>query len=404
MTEPHADISSLLIACIDWFRFEPTRIKYCREVLPGVSALTRRIFHRTVAFDFNAAHEYCDRASEAVKARDLEACQKAMVELRSELSKPMRDVEVYGGKDYSLFLTRFIRMLGSDFRFEAAQENVIRLWFDMTHSWRKKAAKGVPTIPDFSQFMLVETIATAVLIWLGIILPMIRPQTEGLYRLAPPILFIAFAIPTALSGLTRNFDLRQVFYWLFVGIGIIPVRILKPLMSDWILWSWGGGIIFGVLIGNHLALKRSRRWATKNGPFACLWARHIHNRNFELLLVRADGTPVWRYRVFGWMKHVCPVLGANLTICLRGITKRMGYESQPGEGWFPCYPALVATRMVGMRRRNPVGWREARISSPGLTDEVIDEFFSHTPSIIQPPPQALALSAVTLPWYRGVPW
>ncbi|RRC94392.1 hypothetical protein, partial [Schaalia canis] len=69
-----------------------------------------------------------------------------------------------------------------------AQPAAQHLWFDLTHSWRGKGSKGVPTIPDMSQFMIAETIATIFFIIVGIILPMTK--TTGIYTLLVPAVYL----------------------------------------------------------------------------------------------------------------------------------------------------------------------------------------------------------------------
>lgn len=399
-----SQVESLIIACIDWFKVEPVRMKYCWETIPGKSVLTKRILARDMGYETDYSTEQCDNAIAAIKEGDLTACKDAISKVRMNLRSSMLAVKTYGGDEYTKYLDRFIRILHTDLTTDLAKEKLRALWFDLTHYWRRKQAKGVPTIPDLSQFMLIESIATLVVVLLGIVLPMIRPQTTGIYMAAPIALFAVMCVSNVAAALTKTNAMRQLLYWVSVGIGLIPVVHLQHEMSRWILWSWGGGVIVGVLIGNDLALRRSRRMANKYGPFACLWARHVKKNTYEFLMVRTDGTVAWRYLANRWYKHMDPLLGANLAICYLGALKKFGYETHPLGGWFPCYPALVATRMIGMRRRNPDRWPEARHSTADLSDELMQEFFARTPSAATPPSDVLKFPAVTLPKRKAIPW
>lgn len=224
----------------------------------------------------------------------------------------------------------------------------------MVHSWREKLSIGVPAIPDLSKFMLIEAIATIFLLVIGLVVPTV--QVSGLYKLLPFLLMASMCIPADLCGRLRNNNYRILLYFVFGGIGLAPARLCQDFVSRWTLWSWGGGLIIGLLISNHYAYMRFRKMANKYGPFACLWFRHVKKNIYEFLLVKTDGTLAWHYQAQDWYRHIDPLLGSTQAIELRADVRNKGWESKPLGGWFQCYPALVATRMVGMRRRNPVDW------------------------------------------------
>ncbi|MDY5153717.1 hypothetical protein R6G71_06635, partial [Actinobaculum suis] len=69
-----------------------------------------------------------------------------------------------------------------------------------------------------------------------------------------------------------------------------------------------------------------------------------------------------------------------------------------------CYPALVAPRMVGLRRRNPVTLGEAFLNTPGLNLQLRKEFFKRVPSPIAPPAYYLAQQPQKIGRFQRIPW
>ena len=128
----------------------------------------------------------------------------------------------------------------------------------MVHSWREKLSIGVPAIPDLSKFMLIEAIATIFSLVIGLVVPTV--QVSGLYKLLPFLLMASMCIPAELCGRLRNNNYRILLYFVFGGIGLAPARLCQDFVSRWTLWSWGGGLIIGLLISNHYAYCVLGRW------------------------------------------------------------------------------------------------------------------------------------------------
>lgn len=404
MTDHH-DVSSVLVACIEWLKIEATRIKYLYENVPGRSRLIKWMVMSDPGYDTQHVNTLCDQAITAVKCDDIGLAQHALLTLKQELNKPLKSHGEYGGKEYSQYLDRLIGIIRSRYSSTVLRNKLISLWFDMVHGWRKKSSKGVPSVPDLSKFMVIEWVFTIGLFIAGVIVPTLKSNSGGFYLVIPAVYFLLILVANAAGGLIKNASYRFfIYFWVVNGLGFIPVSMLQDHISRWILWSWSGGVIVGVLIGNHLAYTRSRRMATKHGPFGCLWARHQEKNKYEFLMIKTDGTLAWHYQTTGWFKHINPVLGVDLTMDYRFKLRQLGFESRPCGGWFPCYPALIATRMVGLRRRNPVDWNEAHHNTPGLTKELIDQFFAQTPTPLGPPKEYQDSPITELPNRKTIPW
>ncbi|WP_165867173.1 hypothetical protein, partial [Schaalia canis] len=123
-------------------------------------------------------------------------------------------------------------------------------------------------------------------------------------------------------------------------------------------------------IATHYVYKRSRRLATKYGPLACLWVRKHHKGPYELFLLDSNNTVIWHRltRHFDW--HIEPVIGADQSTELAG-NARLNTQNASDGGWLQCYPALVSTRMVGLRRQNPATLTEALTTTPDLTPTML---------------------------------
>lgn len=264
-----------------------------------------------------------------------------------------------------------------------AQPAAQHLWFDLTHSWRGKGSKGVPTIPDMSQFMVIETIATIFFIIIGIILPI--TQTTGIYTPLVPAVFLTTLLATTATALLRQVLANALAYVIvLLAILYFIVQPLTLISHRWFLLSFTGGGGIGFLLILHYVYRRSRRLATKYGPLACLWVRKHHKGPYELFLLDSNNTVIWHRLTRHFFWHVEPVIGADQAIDLRGDANISSLHVDKGD-WFQCYPALISTRMVGLRRQNPATLTEALTTTPDLTPTMLTTYLQHTPSPLSPP-------------------
>ena len=169
----------------------------------------------------------------------------------------------------------------------------------------------------------------------------------------------------------------------------------KGTFRTLLVWSVNCGGIIGMLICNQIRYKRSRFEASKYGQFSSLWVRKLAPRRFEFVMVDDKRQIVWRRhaRSISWLLD--PVLGASLSIDMNNRIinfpliqpdpadpRRPRWKPEGGQPcgedldlrWVMVYPDLAATRMEGLRRRNPVNWQEAFVWTPGLMDTMADRF------------------------------
>ncbi|MFD0705567.1 hypothetical protein ACFQY8_07410 [Alloscardovia venturai] len=392
----------LLLECLAWLETDLKRILYFTEYAPAGMFFTRILLTEHIDIDSKYVDSLFGQAHDALCKRDFEEAYSALVELNKILEENLLK-DVYS-KSYITYLQAFIACVGREYRHEDGHVQLEALWFDMAHSWRNESAKGVPSIPDISQFMLIETITTIVLLILGGIIPVI--QSPRIFKLIPIVMLLTMTGLVTACDIFRNTDWKWVFSALIGFIGLYGVHQLEPVTSRWILWSWAAGVIIGVLLQNHIAYKRSRRMANKYGPLACLWVRHVSRDRFEYLMVKTDGSLAWHYTTPGWFKNIDPLLGNSQAIDYRGDTRNKGYSTsyRPDEGWFPCYPALVSTRMKGLQRWNPKDLEDAIRLTPELTPHMREEFFNHAPSIVTPPQEYVNTQATHIPRFTPIPW
>ena len=177
-----------------------------------------------------------------------------------------------------------------------AQPAAAETWFEITHAWRSKRSKGVPTIPDMSQFMVIETITTIFFIIIGIIVPM--TQTTGIYTLLVPAVYLTTLLATTATALLRQVLAQSIIFTLIAASLLYFVgQPLSHASTRYFLLTIAGGGITGLLIATHYVYRRSRRLATKYGPLACLWVRKHHKGPYELFLLDSNNTVIW-HRLF----------------------------------------------------------------------------------------------------------
>lgn len=299
------------------------------------------------------------------------------------------------------------------------------LWFDLTHSWRTKASKGVPLVPDLSQFMIVEAIATIGLLIVGLIAPM--NLVEGQLKLLPVVIVLVTLTVNVLTSWERRYLVADSITAASFIVSLIVLGQLgyKGTFRTLLVWSVNCGGIIGMLICNQIRYKRSRFEASKYGQFSSLWVRKLAPRRFEFVMVDDKRQVVWRRyaRSTSWLLD--PVLGASLSIDMNNRIINFPLIQpdpadphrprwKPGGGqpggedldlrWVTVYPDLAATRMEGLRRRNPVNWQEAFVWTPGLMDAMADRFFSDTPSPAAPPGYEELDSRPELTVAEKAPW
>ncbi|SDU78085.1 hypothetical protein SAMN04489737_0315 [Arcanobacterium phocae] len=367
----------LEIVCVERVMVECARLQY-RAVHPVLGQWWfARLGAGRLNFDEVKVQGLFDEVLDALRAGDRFRARKNLRYVRIFLSDA-----VFSEVDPRSYVDMLIYALELD-------DEVLRrrclsaLWFEMVHDWRGKRDMGVPSAPDLSKFMLVEWVLTLVLSVIGVVVP--TCQAESWFKVVPAVTFALLCLYYATLVRLPNVVWNVVMFWVGFGVTLPIALALRDYVSPWIIWSWSGGALVGFLIGNHRGYQFVQRTVAKYGPFACLWARVIGRNRYEIVMVGIDGRVFWHHVISGWYRHIYPLLGANLSASFRSAVLHRGAVGAPFGGWYQCYPALVSTRMVGLRRWNPTDWDDARKKTAGLTSELIDQFFSNPASVLAPP-------------------
>ncbi|SDU78559.1 hypothetical protein SAMN04489737_0521 [Arcanobacterium phocae] len=389
------DNSRLLAWCMWWLRVECVRMRGLREspvLTPKMLGVLYRplrvvwdpiIKFLTFRFKYDSAEvdRLFAQGITAVEGGDQTTALSVVMSVEEKVASTNFDPSPY--KDY-LHRYRYLLMAGNARRQRAG---LINLWFDMSHDWRERGSKGVYRFVDIAEFNIVLGFFSVVFIFIGLFFPIWL--SSGWYRLVPPVYMGLMCAWSYYTGRHLNGIISISVQILGCVIGGLPLIYLTEVMSRGVIWSWSSGAIVGFVLANHYAYKICQYRANKYGPFGCLWARHITKNTYELLMVDSEGNKVWHYQITGWDKNIEPTLAIGLTTNLWGACRNKGWQSRPFEGWFMCYPALVVSRTEGMRLRSPVDWKEARAHTPGIDDEVVDEFFTNKLTIPLSPPTHL---------------
>ncbi|MFD0704778.1 hypothetical protein ACFQY8_03320 [Alloscardovia venturai] len=403
MSKTDNDNTSLLIACIQWTQAECNRLVYGKEHYPSSTRISRLLLAKPSGIDIQKVNTLFNDAIKELNKENFDSALNYLQIIRELVDKPIRGI-IFGGETYNKRFNLLVRLLRCEAQGQDCRRELEALWFDMAHSYREKGSVGVPSIPDISQFMIVETIATIALIIIGIIIPTIN--SPGLSKIIPTLVFLVIGAIATCAVFVR------VYLWRYTIViatcfPVLPfIFYLQTISSYWVVGSWTGGFIVGTLVANHIAYKRSRRMANKYGPLACLWVRHVKRNTFELLMVKTDGSLAWHWISKGIFRITDPALSCAISIDYRGNMKFKGYSTsyRPDEGWFPCYPALVSTRMKGLQRWNPKDLEDAIRLTPELTPHMREEFFNHAPSIVTPPQEYVNTPATHIPRFTPIPW
>ena len=282
-------------------------------------------------------------------------------------------------------------------------EGLRRLWFDMVHDWRGTTDKGMSWFAfDMARFTPISLLMAVFLGVAGIVIPAFG--ATGYFMALPGGVFAVACGVYSILGRLRN-----QLHALLLGLPLIIVLLLfsamlTPLAGDGVIISCLCAVLVGELINLHVVYGQVWQHIGKYGAMTSLWVRRVGKRECEALLISYSGELVWRRIFTGWFSIFSTVIGLWQLVSLRGNTRFRYAPDFAYEGWLQCVPATITTRMVGSFVRRPKDWAEAVRTTEGLTPELVDEFFAHLPSPLEPPnyAQLAANPALTVP--ADAPW
>lgn len=403
---PNKNNRSLEVACLEWLKLECVRVKDDTENSRSSTWVTKRLLNSPFGYDVGQGDRLFDEAIELVKNDDLSAGIRKLKEINHLLDEECSKKLDYDGKRLRGFITDLIKALGAGYHKNPLAREMLRmLWFEMIHSFRAESSKGLPDkkgIPSPRRFGGLEAFTVIFLAFIGIVIPTFK--TEGIYMIAPLVMFSLAFIAHTLIDLVI-FAIEVVLFALVVFVEIYYTNwMVNTLSTQVMLLPTLGGGIAGILVASGLAYRRMRSMADKYGPFACLWTRHVRKDVYEFMMIKTDGSLAWYYQAPGFMRRIEPCLSHLIATDYQDDIRLKGYESAPRGGWFPCYPALISTRMLLGRVHNPPGWKAAYSTTANMTPELAEQFFQNTPSPTAPPPQYLQNPPVKLSRFKPIPW
>ena len=374
---PHC---GLIVACIEWILHEVTALNsYClNPPYSGILGAIMRFAGVNFGLDVPYIDEHLTSACRAARRGSLSDA----ISLLQQTKEAIPDSISPRDSKFPEYLDDLATTLSHST--EEQKEELRHLWYEMIHAWRTKGDIGTHLIVDVNRWGLIEWAATLFLTYIGLILPI--THLNGDWKGLPDTYFLV-GIPAVTFTLTRV-HLHPVP--LFGGYGltaiILPISIMSFRdtfhLTRYLDLTALGVVLIGWFIAAQIRYKWINRHINAFGPFACLWVRH-EDGLYDFVMQKQEGAVAWHYRTRHPFTVLAYLFDSHLGISI--VSRFRLYDSDEIHGkWRPCYPALVSARMEGIRRRNPVDWEEAKKYTPGLTEELADEFFANPPSPIAP--------------------